>query len=81
MIMIDVICSVPDYIEKMSYRKSRTEQKRLLIMMRQSYYATRLEYSVRAPPTPTPSSEFSSPTEMSTDGRNDEHVAIACNPK
>ena len=39
---------------------------------------TTLRYSVRAPPTPTPSEESSPPTEISTDGRMLEHTAMAC---
>ena len=40
--------------------------------------ATALRYSVRAPPTPTPSSLLSPPTEMSTGGRIAAHDANAC---
>jgi hypothetical protein len=41
--------------------------------------AAMLRYSVRAPPTPTPSLEVSPPTEMSTGGLNSEQAANACN--
>ena len=43
-----------------------------------AHAATALRYSVRARPAPTPSSELSPPTEMSTGGRNSEHLASAC---
>ena len=43
-----------------------------------THAATALRYSVRAPPTPTPSCELSPPTEMSTGGLNSEQVARAC---